>query len=194
MLPAAYGLPAAILILLGGTLACFAGYRLFRIVLGITGFIVGAMMASSIFGSGSSMAMLIAALAGGLVGSIVLVLAYFVGIALIGAGLGALLGTAVWSWISPADPPVIAIIVVSIAGSIGAMMLQRYVIIAGTALGGAWMMAAGFGNVMSTYGAKPGASDVWIFYPSTLPGGVWPAVALAVVGLAVQLGMTGKKK
>ena len=34
MLPHAYELPAAILLLLGGALACFAGYRLFRIVLG----------------------------------------------------------------------------------------------------------------------------------------------------------------
>jgi hypothetical protein len=29
-------------------LACFAGYRLFRIVLGIYGFILGAMIASSL--------------------------------------------------------------------------------------------------------------------------------------------------
>jgi hypothetical protein len=47
---------------------------------------------------------------------------------------------------------------------------------------------------MSTYGAPRGGSDIWIFYPSSLPGGVWPAVACGVIGLAVQLGMTGKKK
>ena len=34
MLPPAYELPAAILLILGGALACFAGYRLFTIVLG----------------------------------------------------------------------------------------------------------------------------------------------------------------
>lgn len=194
MLPAAYGLPAAVIIMLAGTIACFAGYRLFRIVLGIFGFILGAMMASSIFGTGSTMAMLVAAVVGGLVGSVVLVLAYFISIALVGAGLGALIGTVVWGWISAGDPPIVAIIVVSIAGSIGAMMLQRYVIIAGTALGGAWMMVAGFGNAMAlSEGAKP-ASDVWIFYPSAVPGGIWAPIAFAVLGLAVQLGVTGKKK
>jgi len=193
MLPSAYGLPAAVLIMLGGTLACLAGYRLFRVVLGIFGFIVGAMMASSIFGAGSTMAMLVAAVVGGLVGGIVLVLAYFVGIALVGAALGALLGTVVWGWISTADPPVIAIIVVSIAGSIGAMLLQRYVIIVGTAIGGAWMMVAGLGNALTAYNAtRP--SDIWIFYPSSLPGGIWAPVAFAVLGLAVQLGITGRKK
>ena len=34
MLPPSYELPAAILLVLGGALSCFAGYRLFRIVLG----------------------------------------------------------------------------------------------------------------------------------------------------------------
>ena len=194
MLPSAYGLPAAVLIMLGGLVACLAGYRLFRVVLGVFGFIAGAMMASSIFGAGSTMAMLVAAVVGGLVGAIVLVLAYFVGIALVGAALGALLGTVVWGWISTADPPVIAIIVVSIAGSIGAMMLQRYVIIIGTAIGGAWMAVAGLGSAMAEYGATRASSDVWIFYPSALPGGIWAPIAAAVLGLAVQLGITGKKK
>ena len=42
MLPHAYELPAALVLVLGGALSCFAGYRLFRIVLGIYGFILGA--------------------------------------------------------------------------------------------------------------------------------------------------------
>ena len=36
MLPATYQIPAAIVLLFGGTVACFFGYRLFRIVLGQT--------------------------------------------------------------------------------------------------------------------------------------------------------------
>ena len=51
MLPHAYELPAAILILLSGIVACFAGYRLFRLVLAIYGFILGAMLASSLMAS-----------------------------------------------------------------------------------------------------------------------------------------------
>jgi len=50
MLPHGYELPAALLILLGGTLACFAGYRLFRVVLALYGFIFGALIASSMMG------------------------------------------------------------------------------------------------------------------------------------------------
>ena len=37
MLPAAYQIPAAILLVIGGLVACFAGYRVFRTVLGIYG-------------------------------------------------------------------------------------------------------------------------------------------------------------
>ena len=71
MLPAAYQFPAAIVLLLGGTVACFFGYRLFRIVLAISGFIVGAMVASSIFGMSDTGPMLVAALVGGLAGAAV---------------------------------------------------------------------------------------------------------------------------
>ncbi|MBI4263501.1 MAG: hypothetical protein HY657_03915, partial [Acidobacteria bacterium] len=50
MLPAVYQLPAAVVLLAGGIVSCFFGYRLFRIVLAIFGFILGALAASSIFG------------------------------------------------------------------------------------------------------------------------------------------------
>ena len=46
MLPASFQLPAAIVLLVGGVISCFAGYRVFRIVLGIYGFILGALLTS----------------------------------------------------------------------------------------------------------------------------------------------------
>ena len=42
MLPQAYELPAALFLFLAGAVSCFAGYRLFKLVLGIYGFILGA--------------------------------------------------------------------------------------------------------------------------------------------------------
>src|SRR5438034_8394310 len=128
MLPPAYGWPAALVLVLGGALACFAGYRLFRFVLAIYGFILGAMLASSMMGVGNSAAMIVAAIIGGLIGSVVLVMAYFVGIALVGAGLGALIGHVVWTWVRPGDPPILIVVAVALAGAVVAMLLQRYVI------------------------------------------------------------------
>src|SRR5256885_3600358 len=152
MLPASYGFPAAIVIIVGGAIACFAGYRFFRLVLAIYGFILGALMASSMMGVNNGVGMIVAALVGGLIGAVVLVLAYFVGIALVGAGLGALIGHQVWYWIRPGDPPVLMVIAAALVGAILAMVVQRYVIIVGTAFGGAWTMIIGVLNVISARG------------------------------------------
>jgi hypothetical protein len=200
MLPHSYELPAAILLVLGGALSCLAGYRLFRVVLGIYGFIFGAMLASSMMGGSNTTGMIVAAVVGGLVGALLLVFAYFVGIALVGAGLGALVAHAGWSYFGSGDPPPVLVIVLSIFGSIGAMLLQRYVIIVATAFGGAWTVIVGALAVAGDRGAARAAAagDVWILYPMTPAQGqrwvplVW--VALGLIGTGVQLGVTGRKK
>jgi Domain of unknown function (DUF4203) len=200
MLPHSYELPAAILLVLGGALSCLAGYRLFRVVLGIYGFIFGAMLASSMMGGSNTTGMIVAAVVGGLVGALLLVFAYFVGIALVGAGLGALVAHAGWSYFGSGDPPPVLVIVLSIFGSIGAMLLQRYVIIVATAFGGAWTVIVGALAIGGDRGAARAAAagDVWILYPMTPAQGqrwvpfVW--IALGLIGTGVQLGVTGRRK
>jgi Domain of unknown function (DUF4203) len=200
VLPQSYQLPAAILLVLGGALSCFAGYRLFKIVLGIYGFVLGAMLASSAMGATNTTGMIVAALVGGVCGAALLMFAYFVGIALVGAGLGALVAHVAWSGVRTGDPPAIAVIVLSLMGSIGAMFMQRYVIIVATAFGGAWTVIVGGLAAAGDRGAAKAASagDVWILYPtSPAPGQTWVPVAwiiLGLVGTALQIGITGKKR
>jgi hypothetical protein len=200
MLPPFYALPAAILLFLGGALSCFAGYRLFRIVLGIYGFILGAMLASSVMGVTNTTGMIVAALAGGLVGALALVFAYFIGIALLGAALGALvLAPAGWGYVRAGDPPALVVIALSVGGAIGAMMLRRYVGIVATAFFGAWMLIIGGIAAASQRGARAGsAADVWILYPLTpAPGQRWVPFAwivLGLIGTGVQLGITGRRR
>jgi hypothetical protein len=200
MLPHAYELPAAILLVLGGALAWSAGYRLFRVVLAIYGFIFGAMLASSVMGISNTAGMVVAALVGGLVGAAILTFAYFVGIALVGAGLGAFVVHVGWSQWAPGDPPAMLVIVVSIAGAVGAMLLQRYVIIVGTAFGGAWtMIVGGLALAGERLAARALTSaDVWILYPLTpVPGRGWIPIAwiaLGAVGVIVQMRVTGRKR
>ena len=203
MLPHAYELPAAVFLIVGGAITCCAGYRLFRIVLGIYGFILGAMLASSIVGVSNTLGMVVAAVAGGLVGALILVFAYFLGIALVGAGLGALLTHVIWSQIANEDPAALAIALASIVGALGAMILQRYVIVVTTAFAGAWTILIGViaiaGDLAnrSTVHAAP-SDDPWILYPlSPAPGQRWVPVVwvvLGVIGTAVQLGITAKKR
>ncbi len=200
MLPHSYELPAAILLVLGGALSCFAGYRLFKIVLGIYGFVIGAMLASSMMGITNTTGMIVAALLGGLGGALLLMFAYFIGIALIGAGLGAFIAHIAWETIGHGDPPAVAVIVLSILGSIAAIFLQRYVIIVATSFAGAWTVIVGGLAVSGDTTAARAAStgDVWILYPTTpAPGQKWLPVAwivLGLIGTGVQLGITGKKR
>jgi hypothetical protein len=199
MLPHSYELPAAILLVLGGALSCFAGFRLFKIVLGIYGFVLGAMLASSAMGTTNTTGMIAAALAGGVCGALLLMFAYFIGIALVGAGLGALIAHAAWDNFRTGDPPAVAIVVLAVVGSIAAMFLQRYVIIVATAFGGAWTVIVG-GLALNgdrTVANAASSGDVWILYPTTAPPQRWVLVAwllLGVLGAAVQLGVTGRKR
>src|SRR5215212_9562538 len=192
MLPAALQLPAAVVLVVSGLLACFAGYRLFRIVLAIYGFILGAAIASSVMGPGEGTAMIVGAVVGGLVGAVLLNLAYFVGVALIGAAAGALLLHTIWAYFASGDPHVL-VVVCAIAGAVIATNLQRWVIIVATAFGGAWTLIVGVSALLGDRAAAKVAaasSDVWVFYPMNLEPGrrsllaVW--AVLGLVGVAVQ--------
>ena len=127
MLPAAYQVPAAAILLAGGLVACFSGYRLFKFVLGIFGFIVGAIAARSIFGAVDTTPMIIGALVGGIAGAALLLAAYFVGVALVGAGVGALLVNLIWTQIE-GDPHPAVVILFSVFGSLACIGLNYYFI------------------------------------------------------------------
>ena len=200
MLPPSYELPFAIALVLGGSLSCFAGYRLFKIVLAIFGFFLGALLVSSTMGISNTTGMVAGAIAGGIVGILILAFAYFIGNALVGAGLGAAAAHIGWGVMRGGDPPVVLVIVLTIAGALAALVLRRYVIIVGTAFGGAWTVILGGLAVSGDSGAmKTAASgDVWVLYPiPPAPGKTWMAIAWVVLGLAgtvVQLAVTAKKK
>jgi hypothetical protein len=199
MLPAWLQTPAALLLVVSGLVSCFAGYRVFRVVLGIYGFILGALMASSFMGTDQTLSMIVAALAGGLVGAAILVLAYFVGVALIGAGAGALLANAIWTSFGR-EPGVIVVVVMAIVGALGALALQRYVIVISTAFGGAWTaIVGGFALVGDRAAGRAAArNDVWLAYPfDPAPGQRWVIAVWLVAGVAgalVQLGLTAKDR
>jgi hypothetical protein len=200
MLPPSYELPFAILLVLGGALSCFAGYRLFKIVLAIFGFFLGALLVSSTMGLSNTTGMITGAIVGGIVGVLILAFAYFIGNALVGAGIGAAVAHIGWGVMRSGDPPVALVIVATIAGALAALVLRRYVITVGTAFGGAWTVILGALAVAGDRTALKAAAggDVWILYPiPPAPGRGWMTVAWTVLGLAgtaVQLGMGGKKR
>lgn len=199
MLPASYQVPAAIALLIGGIVSCFFGYRLFRIVLTIFGFILGALTASSIFGVSDTGPMVAAAIIGGLAGAALLFAAYFVGVALVGAGLGALIANLLFA-AGDHDPRPLIVVLFSVAGAIGSIYLQRYFIIVGTAFGGAWTLIVGALALVGDRAAMAAAAsgDVWVVYPlDPAPGRQWVRIAwfvLGLIGVAVQMSVTGGEK
>lgn len=192
-------MPAAAILLAGGIIACFFGYRLFRTVLAIFGFIIGALAVSSVFGTSNTTLMLLAALAGGLIGAFILITAYFVGVALAGAAIGAVIANVVFS-AGSRDPSVFVVILFSVAGAVAATYLQRYFIIVFTAFGGAWTMIVGAMALVGNRAALKAATsgDVWVAYPlNPAPGQRWVVaiwIVLSLLGAGVQLGITGGEK
>jgi hypothetical protein len=141
--------------------------------------------------------MILAALAGGALGALALILAYFVGVALVGAAAGAVLLHAIAAALER-EPHVLVVIGAAIAGAALAMLLQRYVIIFSTAFGGAWTILVGGLALAGDPGAGRAAAmgDVWVAYPfNPAPDERWVIAAwivLGIVGAIVQLRVTAK--
>lgn len=191
MLPATLHVPAALLFLVGGVLSCFLGQRTFRIVLGLYGFVMGVLVAGSIVGPADTTRDLLILVAGGVGGALALVLAYFIGVALVGAA-GAALAVHGASAQLGMEPAAVVVIGATILGALAALWLQRYVIVIGTAFGGAWLLVmgalglwhreavTGFGSAASgwqAYPLRPAPGEGWVLI-------VWLLLALA--GLVAQ--------
>jgi len=196
MLPLSIQVPASIVLLAGGAMACFAGYRLFRLVLGVYGFILGALVASSMMGASGTWTVVLAAIGGGAIGALVLFAGYFVGVALIGAGLGALAVNLAWRPFG-GDPHWAVVLVVAAIAAMAAMKFQRYVIILATTFGGAWTMLRGAESLMARPAsqAASASADTWVFYSGySGPNATWVYVAwiaIALTGTYVQLHTAG---
>jgi hypothetical protein len=196
VIPEAYQLPAVAFLLVGGVIAWSAGYRLFRLVLTLYGFILGALVGSSTMGTSDTTLLIFSALGGGAIGALIMFFGYFVGVALVGAGVGALAVHMIWSRIGT-DPHPFVVILAAVAGSAAAMALQRYVIIIATAFAGAWTLLLG-GLALTHQGPKSASPEVWVAYPlDPVPGRRWVLLIWAVLGLVgviLQLNFTGRGK
>ena len=196
MLPISYQMPAALVVLLCGAMACVAGFRLLRYVLAAFGFIIGGLAASSLLGASETAYMVGAFLVGGLAGGVIMVAASFIGVALVGAGLGAAAVTLAYTQV-PGDPHPYVVILASVAGAWLATWLQRYVTIVGTAFGGAWAVLVGGLALAGDQGklAAAAAGEVWVPYPMhPAPGQAWVPwvwLVLGVGGVLMQLYVTG---
>jgi len=199
MLPLSFQMPAAVALIAGGIITCVAGYRLFRFVLGAYGFILGALIASSMVGTSETWALVVSAAAGGAIGALILVLGYFVGVALIGAGAAAFLLNVIWSIVRGGEPGWPWVIGVAAIGAFGALRFQRHVLVVATAFGGSWTLLVGVAAMLAGKTAKAASAttDVWVVYPSQASApspwayALW--ISIGLVGLYIQLHTGGRR-
>jgi len=200
MLPASYTIPAAIVLVLGGALSCFMGHRLFRLVLGLYGFYLGAMITTSSMGAANTWTLVLSAVVGGLVGAILMYAAYFLGVGLVGAGLAALVLDGGWQMLRGTDPPTVVLVVACVLGALAALSIVRWVIIFGTAIAGAWTLIIGALALVGSPTASRAvtADDIWVLYPlNPIPDRAWVTglwFALSLAGILVQAATTAGKR
>ncbi len=134
----------AIFSIIAGLIVCFRGYRLFKAMLGIAGFIAGAVLLYH-FGAQYTAGMVllvILAIVGGLVGASLSMAFYYIGIFLLGALAGWQLGFLISTAIDIEFIIIVPVIAAVLAGTL-ACFFQKPVIIIATALMGAWSIVAG---------------------------------------------------
>ena len=179
----------AIILLGGGLLACFLGYRLLRVLLALYGFIGGVMIATLFLDQFETWVSVLVTVGSGLIGSVVAIAAYLAGVALAGAGLAAFAVNTVWARLE-GEPMLWIVLGACLVGALLALALRRYVIIVGTSFGGAWTAIVG-GLALTGHGAAIAAAtgDVSQMYPLVPARGQMPFVVgwLALSGVAAMV-------
>jgi hypothetical protein len=201
MLPGVSQLPAAVILIVAGLVSCFQGRRLFRVLLGLVGFILGALIATSVLAPSTSTATWIAIGVGGMAGALVLIVTYFLGVAFAGAALAALLVHLGFSEFGR-EPHPFVVVGACVVGALASMAVQNYVIVLASAFGGAWLLVVGGLQLAGRLGAEwvPLKGDVWLSYPlNPSPGNRWVQVVWLVVGVLgavtqLSIGFGGKAR
>jgi len=174
-----------------GLLVCFAGYRLFRLILALYGAALGALVGIAIasqYAAGTDFVLILAGTVGGLAGAVLLSSLYYVGVFIVGAIAGLVLANMVGI---SAEFGELGRAVSAVLVGAAALFLQRLVISVSTALSGAWsavggavaLLGLGPPGLLTPFAALP--DDPWRSLPSDLALYVW--LGLSVVGVVVQL-------
>jgi hypothetical protein len=180
-----------------GLLNCFFGYRIFRIMLGVYGFVLGAVAGLSLVSSvapSETLWLLLGALIGGVLGATVMVVFYFIGVFLMGALAGALVADTIGQAFG-VDLHWLVLIIAAVTVGVMALFFQRYAIILATALSGAWTAVAStfslisgqelrLRQVFAQAAAQRAGLALWIVLVTWL--------VLAVAGVVVQLRTTAE--
>jgi len=171
-----------------GLLYCFLGYRLFKLVLGLTGFVLAGSVAALLMGwltQANLLAMGVGMLMGGICGAFALFFVYRAGVFVVGLSAALLIAYNLLNDRPEAWAPW-AVVGLGIAGGLLALLIERPAMTFATAAIGAWLSAYGTGMLflgqerIAQLGAEPSLSQTeWVVI------GGW--VLLTLLGTWFQL-------
>ncbi|HWV98480.1 MAG TPA: DUF4203 domain-containing protein [Candidatus Acidoferrum sp.] len=192
------GQASALFAIVAGILTCFWGYRILKFSLAIIGFIVGAYGGWEIglsLAHGSTGIALVCAGIGGLIGAVLCLWVYFLGVFLLGATAGGVIAAALFSGTGQQIQPII-FLVLPIGFGVIALLAQKFMIILSTAFSGSYLIMAG---VWPFVAGGQNASQVWLHPAQKGPSGtlgygalaLW--IVLALVGVSFQFRASRRK-
>ena len=189
---------AAPLAIAVGLFACFWGYQLVKLILGIMGFAAGATAgwaAAMALAPSHSLVGLVCAGIGGVIGAILFIWLYFFGIFLLGASAGAVVAAAAFSGTGHQAQPILMLACAVVFGLL-ALLLQKFMIAISTAFGGSYLVTAG---LLRFFRTGPPAAPLWFNDTHAAAPGLLGYVALAfwlilgLVGVRSQYGAARRK-
>lgn len=190
----------ALLSITAGLLSCFFGYRLFKIVLALVGFLCGALLVGSIatFITGDmGTVVLVVAIIGGALSAVSLLWAYYVGMFVVGAAAGAVVGSALGVYIPGEWIGVAVVVGCALVCGILAIKIQHVVLAVSTAIlgsaavvtGAAYFLLGGDTVLAMADGHGTGALTDWRGWAVI---GVW--ILVSALGCSFQLGGRDEKE
>jgi hypothetical protein len=166
-----------------GAVQCFFGYRIFRFILGLTGFLFGGSLACVVayIISQEELVALLAGIIGGFIGAALMSALYFIGIFLIGAFLGGVMGTALFA-VAKSSPNLSVLFILAVIAGVITLIFQKSMIIISTGFGGAWSMVIGIAYFIAPANLERmfGPNGIYLY---TI---VLSWLALGMIGVFVQ--------
>jgi hypothetical protein len=169
-----------------GVVACFWGYRIVKVILGIIGFVAGAAAGwefASALVPGHEVVAFVSALVGGATGAVLCIWLFFLGIFLLGASAGTVVAGAVFSGTGHQAQPLLYLAFALVFGLL-ALVLQKFMIVLSTAFGGSYLIVASIVKLIAGAHAAP----LW-FDPSK--AGSPDLLGYGVLAFWVILGLFG---
>ena len=187
----------AIALIASGVITCFWGYRLFKVVLGVTGFVTGGALAWTVLTEAGfgEMVTIAGALLAALLGAAALFSLFFGGVFLFGCAMGLLMAIAILSVLG-GELNVVAVSIFSLVNGLVTLWFRKVLVVASTALTGAWSVLSGVAHFAGDLDLVGGLAKPELLRTQ---GGLYYAVLalwllIGMSGIAIQMKAQRKRK